>query len=120
MKYLGEENQVQIKIVSERPIKYVRCEKCNKKIIPHKFCEVQNQYVHIHTHHHDWGNDSVESHEYHDYCVQCAKDVVIEYIENMHGTEELEIINSYIMQTSTYRGTPRSSDGYKLASDDNL
>ena len=117
MKYLGEEKQVQI--VNERQVEYIRCDKCGKKIIPCKYKEDQNQYVYIHTYHNDWGNDSVDSSESHDYCVECAKKVVAEYIEKMDGTEELELTNKYLGTASTYRGRPSWSDGYMLVADDN-
>ena len=117
MKYLGEEKQVQI--VNERQVEYIRCDRCNKKIIPCKYKEDQNQYVRIHTYHNDWGNDSIDSHEYHDYCMKCAKEVVSEYIEKMDGTEELELTNEYLSTISTYRGRPSWSDGYMLVTDDN-
>ena len=118
MKYLGEEKQVQIKTVSERQVEYIRCDKCHKKIIPCKYKEDQNQYVHIHTYHNDWGNDSIDSHEYHDYCAQCAKEVVAEYIGKMDGTEELELTNGYLSLTSTYLGDPLWSEGYALVKND--
>lgn len=119
MKYLGEEKQVEIKTVSERQVEYIRCDKCKKKIIPCKYKEKQNQYVHIHTCHSDWGNDSIDSHEYHDYCTECAKEVVAEYIGRMNGTEELELTNEYLSTTNTHRGYVSWSDGYMLVENDN-
>lgn len=119
MKYLGEEKQVEIKTVIERQVEYIRCDKCGKKITPYKYKEDQNQYVHIHTCHNDWGNDSIDSHEYHDYCTKCAKEVVAEYIEKMNGTEELELTNEYLSTTRTHRGSVLWSEGYMLAENDN-
>ena len=118
MRYLGKENE--IKVAVSRPIEYVRCDKCNVKILPREPRLSSGQYVHIHTWHHDWDNDSVESHEHHDYCIKCAKEVVAEYIENMTGTEELELENKYLVKDSAYRGSPKISlyDGYALVEDD--
>ena len=118
MKYLGEEKQVEIKTVSERQIEYMRCDKCGKKITPYKYKEKQNQFVRIHTYHNDWGNDSIDSHEYHDYCVECAKEVVAEYISEMNGTEELELENKYLTTNASYQGYDGWEDGYELVEND--
>lgn len=123
MKYLGEENRVEVKIISERKIEYMRCDNCGKKIMPCKYHAKQNQYMHIHTWHNDWDNDSCESHEYHDYCVECAKKIVKEYIEEMDGTEELELKNKYLWTEEIYQHYdeehPYLHCGYKLAEKDN-
>ena len=119
MKYLGEEKHVEIKTVSERQLEYVRCDKCHKKITPCRYKEDQNRYVNVHTWHNDWGNDSIESHRYHDYCPECAKEVVAEYIEKMDGTEELELSNEYVFTGEGYRGyTGIGDDGYRLVVND--
>lgn len=117
MKYLGEGTKIQI--ITERPIDYIRCDSCRKKIIPHKECGAQNHYVHIHKYSNRWGDDSINHHEYNDYCSFCAKTVVLNYINSMDCTEELEIENKYLVPTNaTYRGEVSSSDGYMLVSDD--
>lgn len=61
-----------------------------------------NSYIHIHTWHNDWGRDSVESHERHDYCRDCAKQVVSEYISKAKGTEGLELENKYLFENEEY------------------
>lgn len=119
MKYLGEEKRVEVKTVVERKIEYIRCDKCNKKILPYRYNNGQGQYVHIHTWHSDWGNDSIESHEYHDYCPECAKKVISEYIDEMYGSEELELSHKYLSTNEIYRGKVTAcTDGYALVERD--
>lgn len=118
MKYLGEEKKVEVKTVNERRIEYIRCDECGKKILPYKYNSEQGQYVHIHTWHSDWGNDSIDSHEYNDYCPECAKEVVTEYIAKMSGSEELELSNEYLGSNEIHRGGVSPWGGYKLVSDD--
>lgn len=119
MKYLSEEKYVEIKTISERQVEYIRCDKCGKKIMPYQYSTEQNRYVNVHTWHNDWGNDSIDSHEYHDYCTECAKVVVSEYIDDMDGSEELKLSNEYLFSDETHRGTFLRSDGYMLSANDN-
>ena len=118
MKYLGEEQEVTIKTVIKRPIEYVRCDRCGKKIMPNKFNTAENQYVHIHTWHEDWGRDSIESHEYNDYCVYCAKIVINVFIDKLGGTDQLELSNEYLYSKANYINEPRRIDGYDLVIND--
>ena len=121
MKYLGEERQIEIKTVIERPIEYIRCDKCNKKILPFKYSVSQNKYIRVHTWHSDWGNDSIESHEYHDYCPKCAKEIVSAYIDEMKGSEELELSNEYLHTNQSYRGNvPLYGSGLGFVENDKL
>jgi hypothetical protein len=103
MKCLGQPREVKIKTVIARPGEAIICDKCGIKILPYPYKDRRNQYVRIHTWHNDWSNDSVESHEYNEYCVTCAKEVVAEYIGNMQGTEELELENDYLAPSDTVR-----------------
>ena len=118
MKYLGEETEVQVKTVSKRNIEYIRCDECYKKIIPHSYGVKQSQYVHIHTWHNDWGAESIESHQYNDYCLECAKKVVAEYISDMSGTEELELENKYLIPNESKQGYEGWCAGYALVEND--
>ena len=117
MKYLSEE-KIQIQTISKRQVEYIRCDKCGKKIIPREYKEKENRYIHVHTWHHDWGHDSVESHEYYDYCMDCSKEAIVEYINNIPMTGELELSHEYLTLSDTYQGKPRHSDGYSLVSED--
>lgn len=121
MKYLGEEKRVEVRTLIERPVEYVRCDRCAKKIIPYQNRDARSRYVHIHTFHNDWGNDSVDSHEYLDFCLECAKTFVSEYIDDMAGTEELEFENKYLTTNETARLGDHSMwyyDEYDLVIDD--
>lgn len=119
MKYLGDEKQVEIKTKSVRKVEYIRCDGCGKKIMP---CDVRSEkssYVHIHTWHNDWGNDSVDSHEYGDYCKACAKYFVAKYIDGLGGTKELELEHENLWTNETYNGYRDYADGYALVKNDN-
>ena len=118
MKYLGKETQVEVKTKSIRTVEYLRCDGCSKKILPGKFKTAENKYVYIHTMHNDWGNDSVDSHVYGEYCTECAKSFVSAYIDKMKGTEELELENKYLWSSEVCNGYELYDDGYKLVEDD--
>lgn len=118
MKYLGKETQVEVKTKSVRKVEYVRCDGCGKKILPNRYRSAESEYVRIHTWHNDWGNDSIDSHTYGDYCKECAKSFVSTYIDEMTGTEELELENEYLWSSETYEGYEKYDDGYDLAEDD--
>lgn len=118
MKYLGEEKKVKVTTKRIRNVEYLRCDRCGKKIYPSNRISKDNEYVSIHTWHNDWGNDSVDSHERHDYCKTCAGIVVSEYIDDMNGTEELELSNEYLLANESYDGFNSWTDGYKLAERD--
>lgn len=118
MKYLGQEQEVKIQTVIKRQVEYMRCDRCGKKIIPKEYSTDENQYIHIHTFHNNWGHDSIESDEYHDYCVDCAKIIVAEYIDNIVGIEELELSNEHLYSSENYTDAPRRSDGYDLVVND--
>lgn len=118
MKYLGEEKKVQIKINSERKVEYIRCDKCGKKIMPTQYRSEKSSYVHIHTWHNDWGNDSVDSHNYRDFCKNCAKLFVTKYIANMNSTEELKCEHKNLFSNETYTGYKHYTDGYDLVEND--
>lgn len=99
MKYLGEKSTKEIVKKIIRKVDYIRCDKCNKKIMPSKLnLQKESNYIHVHTWHYDWGNDSIESHKHKDYCRDCAKQVVLEYVSNLSGTEHLELQNRYLLK----------------------
>ena len=117
-KYLGKETTVEVATKSQREVEYVRCDHCGKKILPHHY-GISSDYFRVHTWHNDWGSESIESHEYRDYCKDCAKKVVSDYITNAEGSEELnlervclypgEIVENYIAVFD---------DGYDLVAND--
>lgn len=116
MKYLGKETQVEVKTKSVRKVEYMRCDGCGKKILPGGYKTEKNEYVSIHTWHSDWGSESVESHEYKDYCKECAKSFVSAYIDEMEGTEELE--HQHLWNDELLDGYRKYDDGYALVEED--
>ena len=72
-----------------------------KKIEPSQF-GFGEPYIHIHTWHNDWGNDSIDSHENYDLCKECAKKFVSDYIERCKGTMELELSTEQLSKNETY------------------
>lgn len=70
-----------------------KCDICGKNI--EKRNGFYNYFV-IHTWHHDWGNDSIESHRHYDACCpECVMKFTQEYVGNSFAdsfnTEEIEI-----------------------------
>lgn len=119
MRYLGK--AIEVEVATKRKVEYVRCDKCSKKIVARELFKHQEEeysYFKIHTSHSDWGNDSVDSHEYYDFCKDCAKDFVCEYIKNANGTEELELERLVLGKNETTRETPSAFSGLRLVEDD--
>ena len=119
MKYLGEETTREVVKQTIRKVEYIRCDKCQKKIMPAKYREEKNNYIHIHTWHNDWGNDSIESDKRNDYCKDCAKQVVAEYISTSSGTQKLELQNKYLFENETYEDFDEWDFDAYLVADDN-
>ena len=104
MKHFTEETkEVEVVKARIRKLEYVRCDECGKIILPGKYKDIKSSYVRIHTWHNDWGNDSIESHEYGDYCKNCAKVFIAKYIEEANGTEELELEHLFCNEGTTER-----------------
>lgn len=118
MKYLGDETKVEVKTKSVRKVEYLRCDGCSKKIIPAEFITEENSYVRIHTWHNDWGNDSVDSHVYKDLCKECTKFFVMKYVDEMSGTDELEMEHRNLSSSETYENYEKYDRGYTLAEED--
>ena len=74
-----------------------KCDVCFKDIPPtsREFPRTSHPYFDITTHHHDWGNDSVDSFEYFHACSpKCALKFVDEYLNDDfegHHSREIEI-----------------------------
>lgn len=78
----------------------VRCDICGKdlryKYRPNSdFLEERPKYFDVTTGHHDWGNDSCDSIEHKDICLDCIVDFVSDYLSNASGTEYIEIETHY-------------------------
>lgn len=121
MKYCGEEQIVKVVEKRKRPIEYMRCDDCRRKILPDRYSSLENAYVKVHTWHGDWGNDSVESHETKELCVDCATKFVSEYVRNISGTQELELELCHLFTSETYSGEIGVWDeNYRLVENDRL
>jgi len=95
-----EERKEVVRKTIEAVIVGRKCDVCGADIMPVKGPNVFTQYNYfvIHTHHHDWGNDSVDSHEYFDACCpECVMKFTNEYIKDaydrMFNSHEIEIIH---------------------------
>jgi hypothetical protein len=63
------------KTVSTEIIAGVKCDICGK--------EITGKYWRLTTHHHDWGNDSVDSYEHSDLCSrECINKALDDYIKH--------------------------------------
>ena len=72
-----------------------KCDICGKNIEKPRGERNYNYFV-IHTWHSDWGNDSIDSHQYYDACCpKCVMKFTKEYIEQSFSertnTKEIEI-----------------------------
>lgn len=72
-----------------------KCDVCGKDIEKSRDGMNYNYFV-IHTHHCDWGNDSVDSHEYYDACCpECVMKFTKDYVEDsfvrMYNSKVIEI-----------------------------
>lgn len=70
------------------------CDKCgkvleyrcrHKELVDLSKERMNVEYYEVTTGHHDWGNDSVDSVEYHDYCPTCVLQAIDEYYEKTNG-----------------------------------
>ena len=85
-----------------------KCDICGKEIpptaFPHRYGEQVYDYYEVTTHHHDWGNDSVDSYEHFDACSpDCAYKLWEKYIRDSAGARntmciEVEHINCWWLE----------------------
>ncbi len=74
----------------------IKCDNC-KKIIKNendykRTYLQQKHYYEVTTHHHGWGNDSIESYEYYDFCNEkCLFEFLKKYYNGSEGTLCCEI-----------------------------
>lgn len=63
------------RIVKKERIVGIKCDICQK--------EITGKYWQLTTHHHDWGNDSIDSYEHSDICSRkCINKALNDYINN--------------------------------------
>lgn len=85
------------KVVEEEITVKRICDNCGKELAISHTTGFGNQYNYfrITTHHHDWGNDSIESYESYDACCpKCAVEMAEKYLTNAYpgyNTKTIEI-----------------------------
>lgn len=97
------------KVVKEEVTVERICDNCGKKIAISHITGLDNQYNYfrITTHHHDWGNDSIDSYESYDACCPtCALEMTEKYLSNAYkgcNTKEIEIEHVRGLESGTDR-----------------
>lgn len=97
------------KVVKEEITVKRICDNCGKEIAISHITGIGNQYNYfcITTHHHDWGNDSIESYESYDACCPtCALEMAEKYLSNAypgHNTKTIEIEHVRGLESGTDR-----------------
>ena len=65
-----------------KTVKALKCDICGK--------EFTGKYWALFIYHHDWGNDSIESYEYYDFCSEnCVRNALEEYLEECKHRDTL-------------------------------
>lgn len=100
------------KVVKEAVTVKRICDNCGKEITVIRSIGTSDEYNYfcVTTHHHDWGNDSIDTYESYDACCPaCALEMAEKYLINAysgHNTKEIEIehVRSLIAGTDrTYK-----------------
>lgn len=97
------------KVVREEVTVKRICDNCGKEIAISYITGLGNDhnYFRITTHHHDWGNDSIDSYESYDACCpKCALEMAEKYLTNAypgHNTKEIEIEHVRGLEAGTDR-----------------
>lgn len=73
-----------------------KCDICGRNIDVSRSDNTSYNYFVIHTWHYDWGNDSIDSHEYLDACcpecvMKFTKDYIERSYERIYNTKRIEI-----------------------------
>lgn len=87
MSDIFEEKEVTQTIIKKTRVG-VKCDVCGKEL------QNDSSFWRLSTHHHDWGNDSIDSYKHFDLCSrECINKKLDEYIENckMSNTQEFEL-----------------------------
>lgn len=95
MKLVSKEVEEVIK-AEKRTVTGVRCDICGKELRykyrqNSDYLEERPKYFEVTTGHHDWGNDSCESIQHKDICLECIVDFTSDYLSSASGTEYIEV-----------------------------
>lgn len=97
------------KVVKEEVTAKRICDNCGKEIAISRKTGYGDEYNYfcITTHHHDWGNDSIDSYESYDACCpKCALEMAEKYLTNAYSgnnTKEIEIEHVRSLNSGTDR-----------------
>ena len=97
------------KIIKEEVTVKRICDNCGKEITISHVTGYGDRYnyFHITTHHHDWGNDSIDSYESYDACCPtCALEMAKKYLTNAYpdcNTKTIEIKHVRGLESGTDR-----------------
>lgn len=96
----------------ERRAEYLRCDVCKNKIT--------KTYYAVTTGHHDWGNDSIDSIEHKEICINCISKFTIEYLkENVkRNTDYIEIEKEYFRPSYYGNYDEYDKNNYLVEKDD--
>lgn len=87
-------NDTEMIVKEMRKVIGVYCDNCKRILLR------PTRYFRITTGHHDWGNDSCESVECYDICLDCRDKFVLNYLKNMepNSTEYIEVETKYAQE----------------------
>lgn len=80
-------------VQKKRMVTGIKCDICGK-VVPIKK-DNDSRYFRVVTGHNDWGNDSCDSVESKDICPECIADFTSKYLQNVQGTEYINIDTEY-------------------------
>lgn len=84
----------QIMIDKEVDVRII-CDECRREIRNRENINKRlrgSHYYEVTTHHHDWGNDSIDSYKYLDFCsFECMVEYMKRYYESGNGSESYDV-----------------------------
>lgn len=97
------------KMVTKRieTMRFLFCDRCHKLIYKRYSDEYNSEFgltpkhtqevewFNVTTGHYDWGNDSCESIEHHEYCCECLPKAFEVYVSRANGTDYFEVHHDY-------------------------
>ena len=90
------ENKIIEKIIRTETLEAVKCDICEK--------EITGKFWRLTTHHHDWGNDSIDSYMHFDLCSrECINRALDDYISDCEGsyTQCFELEQDFLLKAES-------------------
>lgn len=91
-----QEHKIVEKTIETKNLVAIKCDICGK--------EIAGQFWRLTTHHHDWGNDSIDSYEYFDLCSrECINKALDDYINDCKAsnTQCFELEQGYFCKVKS-------------------